>query len=410
MNLKKIFSVFVLLTLCWIPQFQAQTSSGNRYWMKIKASDQFQRSVIADIGAAIEKVEEDYVVAIGTLEEKNAIEKLGWMDVSFVLNDSLDFPVEDADFHNYDEMVAALVKIHDMYPTITDLFLIGLTVEGRNIYRLRISGNLAQAETLPGVIFMGGHHAREHLSVEMPLRFAQYLLAEYAAGNTKIKNLVDSRDIHIIPAVNPDGLEWDIEGGKYKLWRKNRKVNSDGTYGVDLNRNYGYKWGGSGASANPNSDTFRGTSAFSEPETQALRDYIESHVNITSLLSVHTFSQLILYPWGHTNQPISEQKDFLVHKTMAERMAKWNGYTPKQASGLYVTSGDTKDWAYGEHKIISFTFELDPGPNSSAGKGFYPGAKVIDSVVKKNIEPFLFMIEYADNPYRILDEKQGTAL
>ena len=388
--------------LVFMPAQKAETTSSTQYWMKIHATDKFQRSVIADTGVSIERVEEDYVVATGNLEEMHAIEKLGWMDVSFALNDKLDFPPADSEYHNYTELMAALAQLAETYPTLTDLYPIGKTVEGRDIYRLRISGDLANADTKPGIMFMGGHHAREHLSVEMPLRWARYLLTEYAAGNSRVKNLVDNRDIHIIPAVNPDGLEHDIATGKYQMWRKNRRPNSDGTYGVDLNRNYSFKWGTGGSSASPNSDTFKGPTPFSEPETQAIRDYVEAHVNITTLLSFHTFSKLILYPWGHSNNPIGETNDMQVHKVMAETMAKWNGYKPMQASGLYIASGDTTDWSYGQHKIISFTFELDPANSGFGGGGFYPGAKIIDEVVRKNIEPCLYLMEYADNPYRVL--------
>jgi carboxypeptidase T len=400
-NFKFLFAIAALV-LIFLPAQKAETTSSTQYWMKIHATDKFQRSVIANIGVSIEKIEEDYVVATGNLEEMKAVEKLGWMDVSFALTEAMDFPEADAEYHNYKELMAALVQLKETYPTLTDLYPIGKTVEGRDIYRLRISGDLAHADTKPGIIFMGGHHSREHLSVEMPLRLAKYLLSEYAAGNARIKGLIDNRDIHIIPAVNPDGLEYDIATGKYQMWRKNRRQNENGTFGVDLNRNYGFQWGTGGSSASPNSDTYKGPTPFSEPETMAIRDYIEEHVNITTLLSFHTFSKLILYPWGHSNNPIGEQKDMLVHKTMAETMAKWNGYTPEQASDLYIASGDTTDWAYGQHKIISFTFELDPANTGFGGGGFYPGAKIIDEVVRKNIEPSLYLIEYADDPYRVL--------
>lgn len=399
--MKKLFA-FILFAFLIIPNQRAETTGSTQYWMKIKASDKFQRSVIADTGVSIERIEDDYVVATGNLEEKRKIEKLGWMDVSFALTDAMDFPAKDAEYHNYTELTDELRKLNTTYPSITDLATIGRTIEGREIYRLRISGNLADASNKPGIIFMGGHHAREHLSVEMPLRWARYLLSEYAAGNTRIKNLVDNRDVHIIPAVNPDGLEYDISTGSYKMWRKNRRQNANGTFGVDLNRNYSFQWGTGGSSTNPNSDVYMGPTPFSEPETQAIKAYVETNVNLTTLLSFHTFSKLILYPWGHSYNPISDQNGKMVHKTMAETMAKWNGYKPQQASELYIASGDTTDWSYGQEGLISFTFELDPANTGFGGGGFYPGAKIIDEVVKKNLEPCLYLMEYADNPYRVL--------
>src|SRR5205823_5337236 len=127
-----------------------------------------------------------------------------------------------------------------------------------------------------------------------------------------------------------------------------------------------------------------------EPETLNVKNFFESHTNITIDLSFHTFSELILYPWGYTDDPISDQKAFRVHKSMAETMAKWNGYTPEQSSTLYIASGDTTDWAFGAHSIISFTFELDPkltpDMNFMPQRGFYPGQSFIQPVFEKNLE------------------------
>lgn len=376
--------------------------------MKIRAHDQFERSVIANTGVSIESIREDFVAATGTLEEKNAIEKLGWLEVSFPLTEAMDFPAKDAAYHNYTELTQKIQELASTYPHLLKVSSAGKTTEGRDIWALRISGNLAQADSLPAIIYMGGHHAREHLSVELPLHYAEYFLSEYTKGNPRIVALVNSRDIHIIPAVNPDGLEYDVASGNYKFWRKNRSRNNDGTYGVDLNRNYGHQWGTGGSSGNANSDTYKGPRPFSEPETQAIKNYVEAHQNITILLTFHTFSELILYPWGYKYAGIDVTRDFQVHQKMAEKMATWNGYTPQQASALYQASGDTTDWAYGEHKIISFTFELDPTNNGWGGSnGFYPGAGVIPGVQQKNLEPVLYLLEYADNPYRVLDMAIG---
>lgn len=403
MKLKSLSMAIAMIALAFLPSQNALTTESTKYWMKIRAVDQFQRSVIADVGVSIEGFLDGYVIATGNLEEKAQIEKLGWLDVSFPLEGfhSLDFPTKDAEYHNYTELKTALDLLHATYPSLTKLFSIGKSIEGRDILGIRLSGNLEHASELPAVIFMGGHHAREHLSVEMPLRMVQELLKRYTAGDTRVVGLLNSRDIHVIPAINPDGLEYDIATGSYQMWRKNRRQNSNGTYGVDLNRNYGYQWGTGGSSSSPSSDTYKGPTPFSEPETQALKKYVEENVNITTLLSFHTFSKLILYPWGHKSENISDQRDLQVFETMAKTMATWNGYTPEQASDLYIASGDTTDWAYGEHKIFAFTFELDPA-NSFGGAGFYPGAAVIKEVVQKNMEPCLYLLEYADNPYRVL--------
>lgn len=399
MNVRYILPILCVALLAFTP---TEKSDETHYWMKVRATDKITRTQIADTGVVIDTVREDFVSAVGNAQEKAQLEAMGLVEVSFPLTQEMDFPSEDAAYHNYDEMTAKLRQLTSAHSTISRLTSLGKTVEGRDIWNVEISGNLAQAATLPGVVFMGGHHAREHLSVELPLFYIEYLLTEYSKGNPRIQSLVNSRDIHIIPLVNADGAEFDISTGKYKAWRKNRTDNGRGAFGVDLNRNYGFGWGGGGASTSPVSDTYRGPQAFSEPESQAIKKFVEEHVNITILLSFHTFSELILYPWGHTYDSIATARDKEVHETMARKMATWNGYTAQQSSDLYIASGDTTDWSYGEHKIISFTFELDP-KDAWGTAGFYPGADVIPLVQRKNLEPVLYLIEYSDNPYRVLD-------
>lgn len=406
--MKKIgFYIIGVIAAISLTSAQYANSTGTQYyWMKIAATNKFQRSVVASTGAAIEIVKDDYVIAYGNDIELAKIKKLGWLQASSNLAEEMstkDFPKEDSAYHNYKELTDALNKIAKENPDIARLSSIAKTQEGRDIWALRLTANFNTADSKPAAIFMGGHHAREHLSVEMPLMLAQYLINQYHNGNERIVNLINSRDIHIIPVVNPDGMEYDIKDGSYKMWRKNRTRNSNGTYGVDLNRNYGYQWGTGGSSSSPSSDTYMGPNAFSEIETRAIKDYVEAHTNITILLTVHSFSKLILYPWGHKYNPIETSADLRVHQTMATKMAEWNGYTPEQSSELYIASGDTTDWSYGAHKIFSFTFELDPAGGGFGGGGFYPGAGVIQPVFEKNIEPFLYLINYADNPYRVLD-------
>jgi carboxypeptidase T len=401
-SFKKIFPLFVLFVLLVNPFQHGQTIDTTQYLLKVKAKDKFERNVIANTGAAIEGVREGYVFAIANLEEKKQLEDLGWVLESKNLAHVLDFPPKDADYHNYAEVVAELKKLNEEFPEMTRLFSIGKSLEGREIMGIRICGDMENASQLPGMALMGGHHSREHLSVEVPLRYARFFLERYRAGDFRIRGLIFKRDLQIVPAVNPDGLEFDVATASYKMWRKNRRKNGNGTYGVDLNRNYGYKWGTGGSSTNPNSDTYMGVAPFSEPETQAVKSWIEGNKNINVLLSMHTFSELVLYPWGHSNDPIADQRARAVHETMARKIAGWNHYKPEQSSDLYIASGDTTDWAFGQHGIISFTFELDPKSQLGGSAGFYPGAGIIPEVLEKNKEPLLYLLEYADDPYRVL--------
>lgn len=377
-----------------------------RYWIQVKAKDTIERSAVANTGFAIEGTREDFVYGTGTAEELAVLQKMNRVENFYPLTESmmaLDFPNEDSAYHNYNEVVDAMNLLVRENSDVAELFTLGSTVQGTTILGVRISTNLPTANTKPGIFFVGGHHAREHLSVEMPLRFMQNFLKDYRAGNPRIVRMVEGREIHIVPALNPDGLDYDIEGGRYKSWRKNRRQNSNNTFGVDLNRNYGFKWGTGGSSSNPSSDTFKGPTPFSEPETTGIKNYLEARKNISIVLSFHTFSELILFPWGHKNASIENDQDRRVHEVMAQTMSGWNRYTPQRSSDLYIASGDLTDWSYGALKMISFTFELDPADMWSGG-GFYPGAGVIPGVVQKNTEPCLYLIEHADNPYRVLSK------
>jgi carboxypeptidase T len=385
-------------------------ATDQRRFVQIEASDKVQRSKITNLGASIEAVRSDSVWAIVdpiSLKSLRAsgFKILGDFDISVARggHDGLfDFPPADARFHNASEMIAALRMLEQRHADIVKVSSIGKSVEGRDIWALQINTTpehlLAGQSSKPGVIFMGNHHAREHVSAEIPLMLAQHLLEN--RDDTQIAALLDSRDLWIIPMVNPDGVEYDIATANYRMWRKNRAKNRDGTMGVDLNRNYGYKWGTGGSSSSGSSDVYMGPQPFSEPESSAIRDFVTAHQNARVLLSFHTFSELILYPWGHTYDDITDKRDLQVFETMARTMAQWNKYTPQQASDLYIASGDTTDWAYGTHKMFAFTFELSPKDMWSGG--FYPGAKILDKVFQDNLRPALYMIEVADDPYKVI--------
>lgn len=314
--------------------------------------------------------------------------------------DEIEFPKKDEKYHTYKETMAVMDNLARTYPKITKIISLGTTVEGRDIKGIRITGekNFNSKAFVPGIFFIGAHHAREHLSTEIPLLLLDHLLKNYGTDE-RITKLIEGRDIYFVPMLNPDGAMHDIKGRRYKMWRKNRVQNNGGSYGVDLNRNYSYGWGTGGSSRNERSDVFMGPKPFSEPETIAVKNFVESKANLRIILSFHTFSELILYPWGGKKTGVSG-KDGKVFETMAQTMSKWNKYKPMQASGLYVATGDTCDWAYGEHGIFCFTFELTP--KSRWNGGFYPGAKVIEPTFKANILPALYLIEKAADPYGVL--------
>lgn len=394
---------FLLLLSIFTITAGAEPLGDTREWVKLKAKTSSERSRVADAGVAIESIATDYVTGVASAEETDALAKAGLLLERRRLTEIVarDFPREDSAFHTYLEFSASLKTLAAANPDIMKLDSLGKSVENREIWHVTLSTDVADSDAKPGIAFLGGHHSREHLSVEIPLILVERLIREFRADDAEIVRLLTGRQVHVIPSVNPDGKEYDVATGNYRYWRKNRgKVNGT-AYGVDLNRNYGYGWGGGGASSSPSSEVYRGPSAFSEPESQAVKRFVEARTNLTTLLSFHTFSELILYPWGHQDGRIADQRDYDVHRTMAETMARWNGYRPMQSSELYIASGDTTDWSYGQLGLISFTFELDPKDMFSGG--FYPGADAIQIVSEKNWRPALYLIEHADNPYRVLE-------
>ncbi|HEY8278646.1 MAG TPA: M14 family metallopeptidase [Bdellovibrionota bacterium] len=381
------------------------------HWAGVRAKDKFVRTELVNQGFSIENVLDDmsYGFAPAYLIEK--IEKAGFeVTAHFPANEirAMDFPSGDAIYHNYAEMNAELDALVAAHPTLVRKFSIGKTSQGRDIWGVRIGAHATDGLSpsgLPGIVFMGGHHAREHLSMEIPLLLAKHL-AEARDGT--VLRLLDTRDIFIIPMINPDGAEYDISTGSYQMWRKNRNANGGNRCaGVDINRNYGFQWGTGGSSTDACSDVFMGPKPFSEPESQAVKAFVEGHPNLKVLLSFHTFSELVLYPWGHKNDPIDNRADLSAFETMARTMAGWNGYTPQPTHDLYIASGDTTDWAYGALGIFAFTFEMSPR-SMWGGGGFYPGPAEIQHSFQNNLRPALYLIDLADNPHRATSAPETT--
>lgn len=384
-----------------------------RFWIVVRVSGKELRTKIAGTGMAIEEVGPSKVAGIAHINTIKALETLGFeieYRASLAEHSRLhaeDFPPKDQKYHDYKETTEMLQGLAKNNPEMASLYSIGKSVQGRDIWTLRLNTTASgtQPSDKPGAVYMGNHHAREHLSVEVPLLFASWLCEN--KEKPEVKKLLDTRDIYIMPMINPDGAEYDISDGEYKWQRKNMRVNPDKEIGVDLNRNYGYGWGGPGSSGSTWSDTYRGPYAFSEPETQAVKAFVESKTNLKTLISYHSFSELILYPWGGSDEPIANEKDRKAFIAMAKEMAKMTGYTPEQSSDLYVATGDTTDWTYAVKGIFSYTFELTP--KSSMGGGFYPGAGVIDKVVSSNIKAAMYLLDMTDNPYRSIQQSSETA-
>ena len=299
----------------------------------------------------------------------------------------------NGDFHSYLELESELMALESAHPETVKILSIGTSLEGRNLYAAKIGVHPEQDAVKPGLLILGCHHAREWISVDVPLRMAAYL-AENAASDPAVAGLLARGEIWIVPLVNPDGLEYSID--VYRYWRKNRRVNADGSFGVDLNRNYGFMWGfdDAGSSPSPVSEVYRGPSAFSEPETRAVRDLFLGR-DFRAVVSFHSFAEDILYPWGYAD--VATDKDALLSEIgleMADLIRAVNGrayLVGRASSALYVTNGDTTDWTFAERGVPSYTIELPPLDIELGG--FFNAEADIDGIFRENLPAMLALAE-----------------
>lgn len=303
---------------------------------------------------------------------------------------------------------ACVVYIANAYPSIAQSITLPETsVQGSTSRALKLaSGGGANRD---GVLLIGGVHARELINPDLLVSLALRICHSYSTNSdivyggktwkdSVVKGLIDTLDIFIFPLVNPDGRSWVQNPSGYAMWRKNRRVNAGSScMGVDLNRNYDFLWSsGIGTSASACSDTFKGPSAFAEPETRNVRWMLDTFTNIEGFIDVHSFSELILYPWGDDDNQTTDpsqnfqnpawnglrgvlgsgygeyidwtDQDRLIDtgRLMRDSIAAVRGrtYTVEQASDLYPTSGTSKDYAYSRHlvdtskrKVYAYTLE-----------------------------------------------------
>ncbi|MBA9002958.1 M14 family metallopeptidase [Thermomonospora cellulosilytica] len=375
------------------------------------------RTRIARTGAAIDEAHGRHVVITATEREAAAVRRLGFTVTPLPAEHAheeelttLGFPPADSGYHDFAELTAVVNRVAADHSAIVRKSVIGRSYEGRDIMAVKISDNPGSDEAEPEVLFTHHQHAREHLTVEMAVYLLNELTDRYGT-DSRITNLVNTREIWILPDLNPDGGEYDIATGAYRSWRKNRQPNPGSSYvGTDLNRNWAYNWGCcGGSSGSPSSSTYRGPSAESAPEVRVVADFVRSRVvggrqQIRAAIDFHTYSELILWPYGYTyadTGPGLTQDDRNAHAALGQNMASTNGYTAEQASDLYITDGTINDWMWGVYKIFNYTFEMYPRTSSP---GFYPPDEVIGRETSRNREAVLRLMEYADCVYRIINK------
>jgi len=312
------------------------------------------------------------------------------------------------EYHTFDQMEQMLQNIADSYPSFTSLYSIGKSYEDRDIWCLEITDNPGIDEEEPGVFYMGVHHAREWPTLEICLNIADKLTSEYDS-DINISDVVDNRRLWLVPCVNPDGYYYDHDlhqGAKW--WRKNRHyITEFGTYGVDLNRNYGGStngialgmWGSTGMSHHSDNELYCGQGVLSELETRAIRNvFLEN--DICASISWHTSGELVMWPWGYSTEDITPDDAYMsqIGKEIALRITAQDGtgtYTPTQSAGLYPTAGDTTDWAYGYSHYVqgrpTFAYTIE------ACTSFHPDADVLDQVCAENFDGAIYLLQEAEN-------------
>ncbi|MFO7532283.1 MAG: M14 family metallopeptidase [Candidatus Limnocylindrales bacterium] len=328
-----------------------------------------------------------------------------------------DYPARDAGYHSYREMVRHIKAVADAYPGIVRLFTIGSSHEGRSLWAAEVSAQPGADDGKPEVLFDGLHHAREHLSAEMPLYILDLLTSKYGKTGRlgqRVTKLVNARRTWIVFMLNPDGLQHDLGGKPYRSWRKNRQPTpGSNKIGTDLNRNYGYRWGCcGGSSASPGAWNYRGPRPWSAPETRAMRDFIQGRVvdgrqRIRTHITFHTSGELVLWPYGYTRRdlpPDMTELDLRTFRAMGRAMAASNGYRASQSSDLYPTDGDMIDWTYARQRIFSFTFELYPR-GGSGPRRYYPPDEVIGRETRRNRDAVLYLMGKALCPYSALGKQ-----
>ncbi len=309
-----------------------------------------------------------------------------------------------AGFYTWPEINSKLDSMHLQYPSLTlAKDSIGCTLQNRPIYAIKISANPAVNDpNKPEVLYTAMLHAREPQAMMCLMYYMYYMLENYGT-NDEVTYLLDHRQLWFIPCCNPDGYEYNRQtnpsGGG--MWRKNRWIGANGTtYGVDLNRNFGYMWGydNNGSDPDSNDDTFRGRTAFSELETQAVKNFTNNH-HFRAALNYHTYSSILIYPWGYIDALTPDSARFTYY---ARTMTQFNNYDYGNSSQLlYAVNGSSDDWMYGDitserPRIFAMTPEVGT-------TGFWPSQSEIFPLAQENLFPNLYLSKIAGPYAEIID-------
>lgn len=388
---------FLLLFLSSIP---LQASSPEHQLVRLQFKNRSQLQTWVDTGLDVWHVEDNTALVSLSSTQVDRLEA-GAIKLESVSRPAMvSFP---SCYRTYDDMVEFFTRRELMYPNLLQWDDVGDSwekksgLDGRDIYVARLTSPRGPVDK-PALFVVAEHHAREIITPEVAMDFVDDLLRNYGQDPT-VTWLLDNRVVWIMPMANPDGHAKAVVA---ENWRKNVRPTAScnqgappNSYGVDLNRNYGFQWGlEAGSSVDPCNLTYHGGAPYSEPETRAVRDLVQKQ-DFGVLLSLHSWGDEILYPWAHTwdSAPDADNLD-----AIARRMAAVSGYTAKQASNIgYVSSGDTTDWSYGELGIPSFTIEIGGMEDGF----FWPSCDKKTELYQEIRSTLIYAAMAADRPYEV---------
>jgi len=306
------------------------------------------------------------------------------------------------------EAIAQMDTLRNMYPDfVSEKDSIGTSIEGRTIWAFKVSDYPSVDEDEPEVLYTGLTHAREPVSMMNLFFFVRWLCENYSSDPTA-EFLVNHREMWFVPIINPDGYVYNetISPNGGGMHRKNRRPNPDNSncnngtqQGIDLNRNYSYNWGAdnSGSSGNPCSAVYRGASAFSEPETEAISNFILAR-QFKNVLHYHTYSNVLIHSWGDGTFP--DEPDLSTLREIGAEMTRENGYavgTGTETIG-YGVNGDAVDWTYGTAGLISYTPEV-----GSYADNFWPSEDRVVPLCQDQVHSNKIFALVAGSDYIVYD-------
>lgn len=308
--------------------------------------------------------------------------------------------VEYDNYYPFDDHVTFMNQLVDERPDLASISSIGQTLQGRDIWTVNVSGP-GDASSRPQVAINSTIHAREWITTPASAYLLENLIRGYDT-DPRVRNLMDTVDWYVTPVFNVDGYVYSWSTERY--WRKNRRNNGGGSFGVDLNRNFDVDWGGNGASNNPNDETYHGTGPASEPETQVMVAFLSGLDDLRAHVDTHSYSQLVLHAPGTFAQSVPNQSELAaVAQEMSDAILDTNGayYNPQRALDLYEAAGTFSDWT--SIGLGAFGFTIEARPDAGSGiNGFSPPATLILPTAQEIYKAYLVMAELRTQPLRFV--------